>query len=163
MSSKCPVPYMSELHEASVNNPAVAHAVSGGTFVGLWYALPDFFRPAWLRGIVKTAMAGGAVAYLTHLQDANGSQLLPQTLEKTSKQVGRAWNRCPLSKWPPAAQTLTLVVGGIAALKLVGVIQRAIMQRGRKQKDQGKVLAHTKQGIVLGSLAGLGIYLGLRK
>lgn len=161
MANECPVPMMSELHAKSLQHSEASHAVAGGAFVATWYSLPDVVRPAWLRGLVKIAMLAGAAVYVNHLTD--DSERLVQAGKLASSAAKQAYSRCPVAKLSEPAQVVVLVSSGLVAFKLFEVIQRAIAQRARKRKDRGVRMAHTRQGLVLGTLAGVGIYLGLRK
>lgn len=162
MAEKCPVPYMHELHEVSVDSPDTTHAITAGLLVAGWHSMPDVIHPRFLRAIFKLALLGGATAYLVHLDDSG--KIVPSSVVERAVQLTRTtYSSCPVSQWSEGAQVITLVGSGLVAAKLCSIFNRAVFHRAEKARKRGRHFAHTRQAVVLGGLAGGAVYYLLKK
>ncbi len=143
-------------HDWSIKKPVESEAIMLGTSVFAWYAMPDCVKSSAVRFVGKSAILGSMGAYYYHLDDRDNK------IKIAAEECQKMWKE-NLGHLNPAAQVAIGVGGAATLLKLNSMVERYILHRGERRKQQEKVLPHVRQGLVLGALTGGLAYFALRK
>lgn len=139
-------------HDLAENHPELSDALVCGTTVAAWYAMPDFIKSAPVRFLGKAALLTGIGSYLYHLPGA------AEALETSGRELREQWENSQFGDFSRGAQMATLGAVAVSALWINAQAERYLMHRGDRKKAAGKRLAHLKQGILFGTLAGASVY-----
>lgn len=144
-------------HDFSMDYPVESDALVAGLSVFTWYAMPDFISSPTLRFLGKSAILAGVGSYVYHLPDSD------KMIEVSGKSAAELWKRVGLADQPIPVQVAAGIAASSAVLWVNSLTERYILHRGERKKAKGKKFPHVKQGLVLGGLCALGVYVQARK
>lgn len=139
---------LAEIHQWSVDNPALSYAGTYAAASFAWYALPDVCKVRPLRIVAKSSLIAAMAAYETHLGTSSpfartyGDSATPnETYEELNLN---------LSERQKVAVAGAVLATGIAVTVLG---EKLVFKLGERRAKAGKKLAHTLPALFIAGIA----------